>query len=288
VVLGTGGVWLNDVGRRANSFAAGGHAAPVGSKGGGRAVMPLSLAKYVARVAWSMPGAVVFRLPDVVRQFERVAWGGLPIAMVAGGSVGLVSWLQTRRLLAQFGAEATLPSLLTVAVLVETGPMLAGLLVAGRSGAGLAAELGGMCSSEELDAREVLGAATIPTLVAPRVLACMLALPVLTVALDASAVLGGLAGELAGGRLTALGFWQRSLLYVRLTDVIPATLKTGLFGLVVGLVSCWTGLRAGVGSESIGRAATRGVVRSTVAVFAANVAIVPLIQAGVAALGLRG
>src|SRR3954463_7804433 len=90
----------------------------------------------------AIPRATWGRAGEVMRQFERVAWGSLGIVSVAGLSVGLVTWLQTRRLLVTYGAQATLPSILTVAVLVETGPMLAGLLVAGRMGAGLGARAG--------------------------------------------------------------------------------------------------------------------------------------------------
>src|SRR5207249_6041200 len=169
-------------------------------------------------------------------------WGSLPIVAIAGMSVGLVTWLQTRRLLLRYGGEALLPGVLSVAVTVETGPTLAGLLVAGRMGAGLAAELGSMVLTEEVDAREVLGAPPLKTLVAPRVIACTLAVPLLTVVLDAAAVAGGLAAELAAGSLSVQVFGARALDYLRLSDILPATLKTAVFGLLVGLIGCWTGL----------------------------------------------
>jgi phospholipid/cholesterol/gamma-HCH transport system permease protein len=240
---------------------------------------------FAARVLAAMPRSMRVRFGAIVRQFERVAWGSLPIVTVAGLSVGTVTWLQTRRLLVTYGAEATLPSILAVAVMVETGPMLTGLLVAGRMGAGLAAELGSMVLTEELDALTVLGAPPIPTLVAPRALACALALPLLTVVLDAAAVLGGLAAEEVAGNLSVRVFWLRSLEYLRFSDVVPATLKTAVFGLLIGLVGCWTGLRADRSTEAVGRAATRGVVWAMIAVFAANVVLVVWIQAAVAALG---
>jgi len=243
---------------------------------------------FAARVVLAMPGALVRRPGEVLRQFERVAWGSLAVVLAAGGSVGLVTWLQTRRQLVAYGLEATLPSVLAVVVLVETGPMLAALLVAGRMGAGLAAEFGSMILTEELDARDVLGAPALPTLVAPRAIACAVAVPLLTVVLDAAAMLGGLAAESAAGTLSAAAFGARALDLLHLADVVPATLKTAVFGLAIGLVGCWTGLQADRSTEAVGRAATKGVVLAMLSVFAANVLLVPALQVLVAALGWTG
>ena len=249
------------------------------------------LARFIgfgARVSLATPGAVFRRADEVVRQFERVATQSLLIAVGAGLSVGLVAWFQVHRLLASTGAESALPSFLAIALVVELGPLLAGLLAAGRMGAGLAAELASMSLNEEIDARIALGSDPVSSLVAPRTLACALALPLLTILVDASALLGALAAESLAGGLTPGLFWRRSLVFLKLSDVLPATLKTAVFGLLIGIIGCWTGLNAERSAEEVGHAATRGVVRTTLAVFAASAVMAPLIPPAVAALGLEG
>jgi len=243
------------------------------------------LVGFVASTLIALPRAAWRRSGEVIWQFEQVALKSLPIVLGAGASFGVVAWLQTYRLLAAHGAESSLPSFLSVAVVVEIGPVLAGLLVAARMGAGLAAELGAMVGNDEIDARIVLGTDPVPTLVAPRAIACALAVPLLTVVIDASALAGSLAAELVAGRSSVALFWNRSLVFLRMVDIVPATLKTAVFGLLVALTACWTGLNADRSAEAVGHAAIRGVVRSTLAVFAANVVMVPLIQSGVAYLG---
>lgn len=247
--------------------------------GGGWLGACLGFGSFALRTLAAIPAALAFHAGETLLQFEQVAVRSLPIVLGAGLSVGLVTWLQTHRMLVQHGAESTLPSFLAVAVLVEIGPVLAGLLVASRMGAGLAAELGTMVLNEEIDARMALGVDPVPSLVAPRAIACALAVPLLTVILDASALVGALGAELAAGNLTAQLFWSKSLVFLKLDDIVPATLKTAVFGLLVGLASCWTGLTADPSAEAVGRAAIRGVVRSVLAVFASNVVMVPLIQA---------
>lgn len=236
--------------------------------------------EFAARVLVALPGGLVRRPGDVLRQFERIAWGSWPLVVAAGVSVGLVTWMQAHRLLIRYGLEATLPSFLAGHVLVETGPMLASLLVAGRMGAGLAAEFASMVLTEELDARVLLGAPPVPTLVVPRALSALIAVPLLTVWIDAAAVLGGLAAELTAGTLSPTLFWSRALDFLTLADILPATLKTAVFGLLIALVGCWTGLRSDRSTEAVGHAATRGVVLAMLAVFAANVVLVPVVQVG--------
>jgi len=237
------------------------------------------------KVLVALPSVLIRRTGAVLRQFERVAWGSLPVILAAGLSVGVVTWLQSRRSLVANGFQDQLPGVLALAVLVETGPLLTSVLVASRMGAGLAAETGSMELTEQIDAQIVLGSPPIPALVAPRVLACILALPLLTVVFDAAALLGGLLTEQVAGSLSPQAYGIKSLEHLWLRDIVPATLKTGVFGFLVGIIGCWTGMRAGRSTEAVGHAATRGVVRSTLAVFFFNVLIVPVIQAAVDALG---
>ena len=176
------------------------------------------LVDFCLRACAGVPGVLFHRPGEVIAQFEQVAVRSLPIVVGAGLSVGMVAWLQTYRLLAVQGAESMLPSFLSVAVIVELGPLLAGLLVAGRMGAGLAAELAAMVQNEEIDARLALGTDPITTLVSPRAIACALAVPLLTVIIDASALLGSLAAELVAGKSTAALFWSKSLEFLKFAE----------------------------------------------------------------------
>src|SRR5262245_39586934 len=132
------------------------------------------------RVLGALPGAFT-RPMELSRQLYAVLVGALPLAAIAGLSLGVVVWLHLHGVLKRFGAESVLPQALALAVVLEFAPTGAGLIAAGRSGASLAAELGSMKLTEQIDALEVLGLMPLRELVAPRVLACVLALPILTV-----------------------------------------------------------------------------------------------------------
>jgi phospholipid/cholesterol/gamma-HCH transport system permease protein len=190
----------------------------------------------------------------------------------------VVIWLHLHRLLERFSAAQYLPQAVALAVVLEFAPTGAGLIVAGRSGASLGAELGSMRLTEQIDALEVLGLSPMRMLVAPRVLACMLAMPLLTVFIDYFALAGSYGAELLGGNLSWVQYRSEVLRGLRLGDVIPATLKTVAFGYLIGVTGCYFGMRATGGTEGVGRAATRGVVVSTVLVLAGNVLLVRLIQ----------
>jgi phospholipid/cholesterol/gamma-HCH transport system permease protein len=132
--------------------------------------------------------------------------------------------------------------------------------------------------TEQIDALEMLGQSPLRLLVAPRVLACMLSLPLLTVFIAYCALGGSFLAESLGGGMTWTQYRTECLRGLRLGDVLPAVLKTVAFGYLIGVTGCYFGLTAGGGTEGVGRAATRGVVVSTLLVLAANVLLVRLFQ----------
>lgn len=223
----------------------------------------------------------IARPRDVGRQFGRQLLGALPLAVVAGLALGIVVWIHLRGVLVRFGGPSAadlLPSALALAVVLEFGPIGAGLIVAGRGAASLGAELGAMRLTEQVDALEVLGHPAGKYLVGPRVLAAVLVLPVLTIFIDYLAVAGSFAAEAMTSGTSWLHYRAAILRGLRVEDVVPHTLKTLAFGHLTGVAGCYHGLRAVGGSEAVGTAATRGVVTAILGVLLADVAIVRLIQ----------
>ena len=232
---------------------------------------------FAVRCLAATPGAVC-RPRELAGRLYDVLIGALPLASVAGLALGIVIWLHLHRVLERFGAAAALPQALALAVVLEFAPTGAGLIVAGRSGASLGAELGSMRLTEQTDALETLGVSPLRLLVAPRVLACILALPLLTAFIIYFALGGSYAAEAVGGNLSWVQYRTESLRGLRLEDVLPAMLKTMVFGYLIGATSCYFGMNATGGTEGVGRAATRSVVVSTFLVLTSNVILVRLIQ----------
>src|SRR3954453_8081828 len=166
-----------------------------------------SVGRYAAFALRALVAAVlaVTRPREALRQFHAVLAGALPLAVVAGLAIGVVLWMHLRGVLARFGgAEAvqSLPAAIALAATLECAPIGAGLIVAGRGGASLGAELGSMRLTEQIDALEVLGLSPVRQLGGPRVLACMASLPLLTVFIAFLAIGGSYAAEMLGGSLS--------------------------------------------------------------------------------------
>lgn len=216
-----------------------------------------------------------------VRPLYGIVVGALPLALVAGLSLGLVIWMHTRDVLARTGTGAVeyLPTFLAVAVLLELAPVGAGLILAARTGASLGAEFASMLVGEQIDALETMGVSALRRLVGPRVLACILAAPLLHIVIAVVALSSGYIAESASGGTTLLRYDAAATQQLFLEDVLPAALKTLAFGLVVGVAGCFVGMNCRGGSEGVGRAATDSVVVCTLFVLAVDVFLVGAIKA---------
>jgi phospholipid/cholesterol/gamma-HCH transport system permease protein len=237
-------------------------------------------AYFSGRGLLAAPSALL-RLRELARQLYAILIGALPLGLAAGGALGAVVWMHLRGALVSVagpGAAAYLPQAQALAVVLEFAPLGAGLIVAGRSGASIGAELGSMRLTEQIDALEVLGLSPLRELVGPRVLACMAALPPLTVFIAYLAILSGYAAEALGGNMTFTEYKTATLGVLSPGDVVPAVLKTVVFGYLIGVTGCYFGMAAAGGTEGVGRAATRGVVTSIFLVLVSNVFLVKLIQ----------
>jgi phospholipid/cholesterol/gamma-HCH transport system permease protein len=235
-------------------------------------------AHFALRSLFAAPLAL-FQPRELAAQLYNILLGALPLGLVAGFAVGAVVWMHLRGVLVQFEAVQVLPRALALAVVLEFAPICAGLIVAGRSGASLGAELGSMRLTEQIDALEVLGLSPLRMLVGPRVLASMMALPLLTVFIAYLALLSGfLAEAIRNGGMSLEEYRGAVLRVLSLSNAVPATLKTVAFGYLIGATGCYCGLTATGGTEGVGQAATRGVVWSIFLVLVADVALVRVIQ----------
>ncbi len=207
-------------------------------------------------------------------QIEEVGWKSLPLVLSSGFAVGLVLTFHTRSSLIRFGAEAMIPTVQSLSFFNEIGPLVAGLLVAGRVGAGIGAELANMRVTEQIDAIEAFSVDSFKLLVIPRIIACMLALPILTVFMDVAGLAGGYLVERGISHLSFQLYLYRAFSEVGWATFVPPTLKTAVFGFIIGLVSSYFGYTTNEGASGVGRASTNSVVVSSLLIILADVILV--------------
>jgi phospholipid/cholesterol/gamma-HCH transport system permease protein len=206
------------------------------------------------------PGSINW--PDVWRVMERAGADAVPIVALLTFLVGLVTGFQAAIQLKQFGANIFVADLVALSITRELGPLMTAIIVAGRSGAAFAAELGTMRVSEEVDALVTLGLDPYRFLVFPRVLALLVVTPLLTFLADLCGILGGLLVALITLDLTASSFLRETRSALELWDIGSGLVKSVAFGLVLALIACQRGLATKGGAEGVGRAATSAVVTS--------------------------
>ncbi|CAN5502791.1 ABC transporter permease [soil metagenome] len=207
-----------------------------------------------------------YYLVDLIKQMDIVGVGSLPIVLLTGFFTGGVLILQTFPTLAYYGVQSEAGRSVSTSLIRELGPVLCALMVSGRIGSAISAELGSMVVSQQIDAMRALGTDPNRKLVAPRILALVLMLPFLTVAADIFGIIGG--GIVASGLFNQS--FDTFLTSVRngitVEDIIGGVIKPFFFGLIIGSISCHKGLSTTGGTVGVGRSTTSAVVLSSIVV----------------------
>ena len=218
--------------------------------------------------------AAVFQRPyyvrDTVDQMDHIGFGSLIIVCLTGIFTGMVLALQASVELAAFGATAYVGRLVSASAVRELGPVLTGLMVAGRVGSGISAELGSMKVAEQVEALEAMGTDPLRKLVKPRFIACVVMLPVLTVLTDFIAIVGGQLIAVLSLHQPASLYWSAAFATLLVSDIFTGLAKPIAFGAIIALVACYNGLRTSGGTAGVGRATTNTVVASSILILASD------------------
>jgi len=226
------------------------------------------LGQFVLLAGQTARAAVRPRFPglELLRQFEAIGVRSSTIVLITALFTGMVLALQTGIALARFGAKPYVGAVVGLSLARELGPVLTALMVGGRVGAGITAEIGAMQVTEQVDAIRSMGADPVQKLVLPRVLAATFALPLLTVLADVLGVLGGLVLAWRQFGIDPSFYLQTITNTVQLGDLFSGILKTFVFGWLIAMVGCFTALQTTGGTVGVGRATTRTVVVASIGV----------------------
>jgi phospholipid/cholesterol/gamma-HCH transport system permease protein len=230
--------------------------------------------------SWQVLQAAVtppFEFRELFRQLDEIGSKSLPLVALAGAATGVVLSMEARYSLTRFGAKSLLPAAIVFSVIHETGPIITGLVVSGRVGAGIGAELASMKVTEQIDAIEASAVNPYRLLAATRILACILMLPLLTLVADAAGLFMGWVAQALVEPLSFHQFINSGFSGAGFNDFLPPTFKTAVFGLIIGLIACFQGMRTQGGAAGVGRAATSSVVLSSLFVILADVVLVKII-----------
>jgi phospholipid/cholesterol/gamma-HCH transport system permease protein len=179
----------------------------------------------------------------------------------------LVLTIQSRPTLADFGAESWLPGMVAISLIREIGPVITALICAGKVASGIGAELGSMKVTEQIDAMEVSGTNPYKYLVFTRILATTLMIPLLVLFADFVGLFGSFVGVNIKGHVSLFLFFSQAFGQLEFIDILPATIKTVFFGFMIGLVGCYKGYNAAMGTASVGKAANSAVVVASLLIF---------------------
>lgn len=207
---------------------------------------------------------------ETIAQMDAIGVGSLTIIMLTGFFTGGVLTIQTFPTLAFWGQQGQTGRLVAVTLVRELGPVLSALMVAGRVGSAIAAELGSMTVSQQIDAMRALGTDPIRKLVAPRMLALLIALPLLTVIADLVGIGGGAFAATSLYGLSIGEFLNSVREGISTDDILGGVLKPTCFALIIGAVACYKGLNTEGGTVGVGRSTTRSVVTASIVVIVAD------------------
>lgn len=208
-----------------------------------------------------------FEFKEFLRQCYNMGNKSLGLVLITGFIIGLVLTIQTRPTLEQFGAEAWMPSMVSISLIREIGPIITALICAGRIGSGIGAELGSMRVTEQIDAMEVSGTNPFKYLVVTRILATTLMIPLLVFFGDVMGLFGSYLIENIKGDVSFFLYFNKVFNAIEFSDLIPATIKTFFFGYAIGLVGCYKGYYCEKGTVGVGIAANSAVVYTSMLLF---------------------
>ena len=211
----------------------------------------------------------------------------VPVVAITGAFIGMILAIESFAQFQAYGLESKLGMIINVSVVKQIGPVLAAVMVAGRVGGALTAELGTMRVTEQLDAVRAMGADPIAVLVVPRVLACTLMTPILTVFSDLLGVAGGWAFTVAWHGVSEREYWDNTAWFLTWWEPATGLIKATFFGLSIGLISCYKGFHCKPGAAGVGRATTESFVSSFLAIIIINLALAEFLRTfGALVLGI--
>ncbi|HEV3163736.1 MAG TPA: ABC transporter permease [Isosphaeraceae bacterium] len=202
----------------------------------------------------------------LIPNFYAIGVSSVPVVAITGTFIGMVLAVQAHSQFAMMGLASRLGSVINISLVKELGPVLAATMLAGRVGSSMAAELGTMRVTEQIDALTALGTNPIHYLVVPRLLACFLLIPLLTLMADFMGVIGGAVVCTQMLKVDPYHYWFYSRKYVGSLDLFAGVFKSYFFGAAIALISCHRGFHSKAGAEGVGRAATEAFVYSFIAI----------------------
>jgi phospholipid/cholesterol/gamma-HCH transport system permease protein len=219
-----------------------------------------------------------YETKELLAQCYTIGYKSFPLIGLTGFIMGLVLTMQLRPSLVSYGVQSELPVMVGIAIVREIGPVITALIFAGKIGSSIGAELGSMKVTEQIDSMEVSGTNPFKYLVATRVLAATLMLPILTILGDAVSLFGSYIGVNISSVTSFQLFFRQIFQSLSYSDILPAVIKTIFFGFAVGVIGCYKGFNSSKGTRGVGISANSAVVLSSVLIFIIDLLAVQVTQ----------